>query len=69
MSRIFTLSSVLVLAAFGLAGCNDEEDGVSGDRFGSTFVQAFNADANDTPINPEPGDAGRLSLTDEPIDF
>jgi hypothetical protein len=76
MTRKLKLTSVLVLAAFALAACddNDNDDGDANggdpqDQFGSTFSTAFNADANDEPIDLEPGDAGALSPTKDPVDF
>lgn len=68
------LASILVLAAFGLAACNDDDDDNNTserpqDQFGSTFSAAFAADENDDPIDPDDGDAGDLSLTGDPIDF
>ncbi len=81
MTRMLRLTSVLVLAAFALAACDDDDDndtaggggggggGGPQDQFGATFAQAFNADPNSEPIDPQPGDAGPLSLTDEPVDF
>ena len=74
--KTIRLAPVLLLAAFALAACNDDEDSAGGggggdpqDQFGSAFAQAFDADANDEPVDPEPGDAGELSLTADPVDF
>lgn len=77
MTRMLKLTSVLVLAAFALAACDDNDDDDDGaanggdlqDQFGSTFSTAFNADANDEPIDPDGGDLEGASLTDDPVDF
>lgn len=49
-------------------GNGGEVSGDPQDQFGSTFADAFNADANDEPIDPVAGDAGGPSLTDDPED-
>lgn len=74
MTRMLRLTSVLVLAAAALAACDDDDNDNAGggapqDQFGSAFAQAFEADANADPIDPEPGDAGELSLTADPVNF
>ncbi len=77
MGKMTRLAAVLAVAAFALAACNDDDDGGGGgnsggdpqDEIGATFADAFDAAAADDPIDPEPGDAGEDTLTDDPIDF
>ena len=77
MKRTLKVSSVVVLAAFVLTACNgDDGDGddtstsaAPQDQFGTTFSKAFAADETAAPIDPKSGDAGKLDLTGEPIDF
>lgn len=77
MGKMIRLAAVLTVAAFALAACDDDDNGNDNgsaggdpqDEFGATFAGAFDADANDAPIDPQPGDAGKLSLTDDPVDF
>lgn len=82
MTRILKLTSVLVLSAFVLAACDDDDNnndndndngadigGDPQDQFGSTFSTAFDADENDEPIDPQPGDIAEVSKTDDPVDF
>lgn len=68
---------ILGLAAGVLAACDDDDNGNGNgngqrdpqDRFGQVFASAFDADANDDPVDPMPGDLPAVSFTDDPIDF
>lgn len=75
-----TFGKLLVGAALlSIAACSGGGDGGGGngnqgsntiqDKFGSTFANAFNANANAEPIDPKPGDLPAVSLTTDPIDF
>ncbi len=70
------LPAVLVMAALVLTACGDDDDdddngGQAGveQQFGDKFADAFNADPNDEPIDPMPGDIIPISFTDDPVDF
>ena len=75
--------SLIVLAlvvCLGLSACDsgndrDEEDMMQGQevdlpsRFGSRFADIFNQPVTADPVNAQPGDAGMLDFSAEPIAF
>lgn len=76
MIRMLRLSSVLVLVAFALSACDDDDNDKGGgaeldpqERFGSAFAKAFNAGGDAEPIDPTRDDLDPVSFTDDPIDF
>lgn len=74
MANVIRLAAILSVSALMLAACDDSDNGGSAngdpqDEFGATFAQAFNADGTDDAIDPALGDAGELSLTDDPVNF
>lgn len=70
------LAALLGGGALLLAACDGSDSGGGSaaggdpqDAFGATFAQAFDASRTDEAVVTEAGDAGDLSLTDDPVDF
>ncbi len=76
MSGFFYKALWVTTMAFALAACDSDGGGGGGDQarnlednFGAGFAAAFNADANDEPIDPSRDDIIAVDPTADPIDF
>ncbi len=77
LSKFLLAGGLMVaLAAGGCDGANNvvgnNDAGDAGgieDNFGPAFAAAFNANANDAPVDPGANDAGGVQLNADPVNF